>query len=282
VVTDVVSTVDVLPTMLAAAGLTPITTDGISLVPAATGTAGTDAAERVVFATVSHAEPRTPPRHAARAAGAKLVRNVHDGTLAAFDLTHDPAERTPDDGTGATARALRGVLDAVRLRIAATGYQLRIHSRAETSLEYTLTVTGTPPVSLLDVDRLTLEATDAIVVGERSASLAVHGRLDPADDDHVRFDVPAATGALRVAVTVRGGNAGAATIRVGAAGQRVDGPIDLADPRLVGEPPPNPGPADASAVTVALWRVPLATPGVTAPPLSAAEEERLRALGYLD
>jgi hypothetical protein len=110
----------------------------------------------------------------------------------------------------------------------------------------------------------------------------VHGRLDPADDDHVRFDVPAATGALRVAVTVRGGNAGAATIRIGAAGQRADGPIDLADPRLVGEPPPNPEPADASAVTVALWRVPLATPGVTAPPLSAAEEERLRALGYLD
>jgi arylsulfatase len=282
VVADVVSTVDVLPTMLAAAGLAPIAADGISLVPAATGTAGADAAERVVFATVSHAEPRTPPRHAARSADAKVVRNVHDGTLAAFDLAHDPTERTPNDGTGTAARALRGVLDAVRLRIAAAGYQLRVQSRAETPLEYTLTVTGTPPVPLLDVDRLTLEATDAIVVGERSASLTVHGRLEPGDDDHVRFDVPAATGTLRVTVTAHGGHAADATIHIGAAGHRIDGPVDLADPRLVGEPPPHPARADASAVTVALWRVLLATPGVAAPPLSAAEEARLRALGYLD
>jgi len=292
VIDDVVSTVDVIPTILDAAGHPPATTDGLSLVPAVTGATTHDDA-RIVFATVSDAEPRTPFRHAARSARTKLIRHIRDGALATYDLTNDPDERQPD-ATPPDARELRSVLDAVRLRIAGTGYQVRLDSRSTQATSYVLTIDGrapaaagdtngpSPPVKLLDVDRLTLEASDTVLVGSGATSLTIRGQLQPGEDDHLRFDIPRTTGALRIALTLDEAPAPPGTLRVGATTHADGAPIDLASSGLDELPVRQPASADAPPVTVSLWRVPIVRGAAVPPPPSPEEEARLRALGYLD
>jgi arylsulfatase len=273
---DVVSTVDVLPTILESAGFPPATADGVSLLPQAAGSAGTDAASRIVFATVSHAERRSPPRHAARAHDAKVIRNVDDGSIVAYDLAADPKEQNPLTELSARARELYAVLDAVRLRIASRGWQARIRSTAAQPVEYVLTLAGEPAVPLVDIDRLTLEPSDAILLGPRSTTVTVRGRLEPGDEDQVRLDVHAASGTLNVTTRLDGTPAPAGTLRTGPDAAATQA-IDLADAALVGEPPPS----DALPVTVTVWRAPAMHPtGET--PLDDETRERLRELGYVE
>ncbi len=293
IVDDVVSTVDIVPTILDAAGFPPATTDGLSLVPAIRRATGHDDT-RVVFATVSDAEPRTPFRHAVRSGRTKLIRHIHDGALATYDLASDPAERQPD-ATPPDARELRSVLDAVRLRIAGTGYQVRLDSRLPHETSYVLTISGASPASdeddapspvkLLDVDRLTLEASDTVQIGRHATSLTVRGKLHGGDDDHLRFDIPATIGTLRITLTLDEDAAPSGAIRLGATSHPDDTPIDLANDALDEPPARQPVGADTKPpppVTVTLWRVPIARGAAVPPPPSPEEEARLRALGYLD
>ena len=282
VVPAVVSTVDVLPTLLDAAGLAPAATDGTSLVPQVSGAGGADGDLRAVFATVSHAEPRSPPRHAVRDGATKVIRNIADGSVALYDLATDPEERTPLEQDTPRTRELRAVLDAVRLRIAAAGWQIRLESTAEKPVAYVLRLAGEPPVPLIDVDRLTLESSDRIAVGARSGSLTVAGRLDPGDEDHLRLDVEAASGTLRAELQVDGAPAPAGTLRLGPAGEPADdGTIAIDDPALVGAPADARG-AAGPAVQASIWRAPAGAGADAPPPLDDATRARLRELGYVD
>lgn len=283
VVGTLASTVDVMPTIAAAAGFPATPGDGVSLVPLAIGAASGLGPSRTVFATVSHAEPRSPPRQAVRTKTRKLIRNVADGTIEFYDLAADPRERRNLGSAAPGAAEMSAALDAVRLSIADRGYRLRVRSTGERPSQYRVTIVGDPPVPIVEPDRLTLERGDRLHAYQSSSALAVGGTIEPGDEDDVRMDIPVAAGTMKIAITLDGEPAPPGTLRLGA-GARVAGEsVELADPALAGEP--ESAPADVPPVAVFLWRAGGALGGSYARPEPTPDEqtrERLRALGYVE
>jgi len=299
-VNDLASTIDVVPTVVDVAQLAPVTGDGRSLVPllsaggaASPGTlasrdGGTSPGgvpspdartDRTIFATVSYPEPRTPPRHAVRSATRKLIRTITDGQIELYDLVADPREQRNLGLAGPGGRELLAALDAIRLRLADVGDHLRLQSRSDQPVRYIVTLATDPSVPIVDQDRLTLERDDYLRIGPLSTSLTVSGTLDPGEEDHVRMDVLASTGKLKVTIALEGTPAPDGTLRVGASGRPAAAAIDLADPALVGAPSAASGATETTPVVVSLWRVPRRAGG-TAPAIDPATRERLRQLGY--
>lgn len=282
VVEDLASTVDIVPTILDAAGTASTggaaaVGDGVSLVPRLRGVPDTPPPHAHVFATVSNAEPRYPPRYAVRTPTMKVIDDVADGRVEAYDLAQDPGEQRNLGAAAPGAADLLRVLDEFRHRLDGRGMQLRLRSTADHAVPYVVRLAVDPAAPIVEPDRITLERGERVAPGEHSAALTVAGTLEPGDDDQVRMDVLAATGALRVMMTVDGKPAPPGTLRIGATAQPVDGDVDLADPLLVGEPT---GVKNATQVTVFLWRFPATTEA--APRIDPAARERLRALGYAE
>ncbi len=273
-----VSSVDIVPTIRDAAGVTggaSASRDGTSLVPLLRGTAAPPP-HAEVFATVSNAEPRYPPRQGVRSATMKAIHDAEDGRIEVYDLTEDPHEQKNLGPAAPGGADLVKALDEFRARLNGRGTQLRLRSTADHAVPYVVRVTTEPPTPLVEIDRVDLERTDRIAAGEHAASLTLAGTLEPGDVDQMRMDVLAATGTMRVAITLGGAPAPAGTLRIGTAGKRVDGAVDLADPALVGAP------ADAgdAPIVAQLWRFPTAVEA--APGIDPAARERLRALGYAE
>jgi arylsulfatase A-like enzyme len=283
VVDSPVSTVDLLPTIAEAAGLPDVARDGRSLVPLVAGAAEPEADARTVFATVSYAEPRTPPRQAVRSRDAKLIHNVEDGTYEVYDLAHDRGERRNLGPDAPVAGALRATLDTVRTTIAAAGDQLRLRSTRNQPTRYVVTLISSPSAPIVDVDRLTLEAGDWVVTGARAGALTLRGVLEPGGEDQIRMDVRAPNGTLGVRIALDDAPAPPGTLRLGPSGRPGGPAVDLADPALVGDPPAV-ATADAAVppVTVSFWRVPASSAQHAPAPLDPATRERLRQLGYVD
>ncbi|MBI3767371.1 MAG: sulfatase-like hydrolase/transferase [Deltaproteobacteria bacterium] len=288
VVEDLVSSVDIVPTIAAAAGFSaaaalPATVfDGTSLLPLLRGAPDVASPHQLIFATVSNAEPRSPPRQAVRTRTAKLVRDIEDGRLEVYDLMQDPREQRNLGSAAPGAGVLVKALDAIRQRLDGRGMQLRVRSTLDHPIAYAVQLSGDPPVPIVEPDRLALEPSDHIVVGEHSSALTVRGTLSPGDEDQVRMDVLAATGTLRVSITLDALPAPAGTLRIGAAGKIAEGSVDLADPALVGPPEraPTPGGAPNPGVVVSLWRA--AEAAEAAPAIDPSARERLRSLGYVE
>jgi arylsulfatase len=286
VVEDVVGTVDVVPTIAAAMGRTPPGIDGVGLQPLAAGTAAAEG--RTVFALVSHAEPRTPERQAARRKGLKVIRNVSDGSLEVYDLVADPKEKRNLGLAAPGAGELQQALDGFRARLDGKGHQLRLRSRAVGPVRYAVEVSSDPPIPLIAIDRVSLEPMDRIAFKARASAFSLTGTLEPGEQDQVRFDALAAVGVLKIAVTLDRIPAPDGTLRLGAHGKPAGTVVDLADADLAGEPagvdvapPPN----GAPPVTVELWRAlapPIGVDHTTAPALDDAARERLRQLGYIE
>ncbi len=300
VVEDLVSSVDIVPTIADAAGFTAAADalpaavfDGTSLLPLLRAAPDVAPPRQFIFATVSNAEPRSPPRQAVRTRTTKVVRDIEDGRLEVYDLTQDPHEQRNMGPAGPGAAALVKALDAIRQRLDGRGTQLRVRSTSNYPIGYVVRLSGDPPVPIVEPDRLTLEPSDHVVVGEHSSTLTLSGQLAPGDEDQMRMDVLAATGTLRVSITLDGMPAPAGTLRIGAAGKIAEGGVDLADPALVGAPErastpggaPKPGTAGGNlpatpAVVVSLWRA--AEAAQAAPAIDPSARERLRSLGYVE
>ena len=109
-----VSTVDVAPTLLEAAGLDARSAerDGVSLLPLARGEQTCLEGEVYATTVAGRLMERPPLDHAVRGRGRKLIAH-EDGSSELYDLLGDPAE-TSDIAPAlpAEARALRAVLDA--------------------------------------------------------------------------------------------------------------------------------------------------------------------------
>ncbi len=278
VVTDLVRTVDLVPTIAETLGHPPSESDGRSLRPLAAGAAD---ATRTAFALVAHAEPRTPERQAVRTSTRKLIRDVSDGALQIYDLESDPKEKR-NLGLAAPGLAeLQKTLDGFRAGLDDTGYQLRVRGRADRTVRYSLDLTSEPPVPVIAIDRLSLEPGDLMDFKQRSSAFSIVGTLTAGDEDHVRFDVLATTGVLKIALRVDGVPVPDATIRLGRAGAPAAGPVvDLANAELDGAPS---APAAADDVVVELWRTAaVAAAARPAPSLDDATRERLRQLGYVE
>ena len=281
-VDELVSTLDILPTVTEAAGFPQPDGDGRSLLPLMRGIEGAATQSRSVFATVSLAEPRTPERQAVRTRDRKLVRNVQDGTLEVYDLTADPRERDNLGAGNPDLPALMEALDAVRLRIADEGYQLRLTSRSTSPIDYRVTLATDPPAPIAASDRLTLESGDRIVIGARSSTLTMLGTLEPGGEDHVRMDILTRSGELKITTAFDGRPAPDDTLRLGSGGRPSGLTVDLTDPALLGEPPTTGIPSAAAPAAVWLWRS-KGLGAATAPPqLDDATRERLRRLGYVE
>lgn len=280
VVESVVSTVDVLPTVASVMGGAAPPGDGRSLRDLATGqTADAAAATRAVFALVSHAEPRTPERHAVRMRTAKLIHDVSDGTFAYYDLTTDPKEKRNLGLAAPGATELRARLDGFRAQLAEHGYQLRLRGVPDRTVRYVIDVATEPAVPVIAIDRLGLETGDVFDFKPRTSAFSVLGALTPGDEDRVRFDVLATTGVLKLVIRLDGAPAPEGTLRVGAGAVPAGAVVDLADPRLDGAPTP---PAAAPGVTAELWRAAATTGNAAAPALDDATRQRLRQLGYVE
>ncbi len=275
VVPDVVRTVDVAPTVAEALRHPAPPSDGRSLAPLARGDAD---APRTAFALVSHAEPRTPERQAVRTATHKLIRDVTDGAVQIYDLTTDPTEKRNLGPAAPGAAELTTLLDGFRAALDGTGYQLRLRGRPDRAVRYVLDLTTEPAVPVIAIDRLTLEAGDLVDFKQRTSAFSLFGTLTPGDEDHVRFDVLAASGVVKLALRLDGAPAPATTIRIGAAATPTGAVVDLADARLDGTPSTTPE-RPASDVVLELWR---AGTAAAAPSLDAATRERLRQLGYVE
>jgi arylsulfatase len=276
VVEPLVRTVDIVPTIAEALGRPAPTGDGRSLQPLAAGRAD---AERIAFALVSHAEPRTPERHAVRTQRYKLIRNVGDGQIEIYDLAIDPKEKRNLGPAAPAASVLQPALDRFRAELDATGYRLRLRGPGDHTVRYAVDLGSEPPVPVVALDRLSLEPGERIDFKPRASAFSVIGTLAPGDEDELRFDVLAPAGVLKLAIRVDGVAAPDDTLRLGAAGTPAGTVVDLTDPRLVGGPRE---PASAQAVTVELWRVAPLPRGAAAPALDDATRERLRELGYVE
>ncbi len=288
VVEDVVSSVDIVPTIAAAARRQAPEVDGMSLQPLAAGAGAAAAESRNVFALVSHAEPRTPERQAARSKGLKVIRNVGDGSLEVYDLVADPKEKRNLGLAAPGAAELRSALDGFRARLDGKGHQLRLRSRADRPMRYVVDVSSDPPIPLIAIDRLSLEGGDRISFKPRASAFSIAGTLEPGEQDQVRFDALAAAGVLKIAVTLDGGAAPDGTLRLGAHGKPAGTVVDLANADLAGEPARGdlaPPAAGAPPVTVELWRALAPTTGVdftNAPAMDESVRQRLRQLGYVE
>lgn len=282
VVESVVSTVDVVPTIAAVMGRATPSGDGRSLRDLAAGPPDAAADTRAVFALVSHAEPRTPERHAVRTRTAKLVHDVSDGAFAYYDLTVDPKEKRNLGLAAPGATELRAALDGFRARLDAKGYRLRLRGLPDRTVRYVVDVATEPAAPVIAIDRLGLEAGDVFDFKPRTSAFSVLGALGPGDEDRVRFDVLATTGVLKLVIRLDGAPAPEGTLRIGADAVSSGAVVDLADPRLDGAPAT---PSAEPRVTVELWRAPTPTFGsdfAPAPALDEAARERLRQLGYVE
>lgn len=283
VVESVVSTVDVLPTVSSFMGRAAPPGDGRSLRDLVTGPAGADtdaaAKTRAVFALVSHAEPRTPERHAVRTRTAKLIHDVSDGTFAYYDLTTDPKEKRNLGIAAPGATELRARLDGFRAQLDAKGYQIRLRGVPDRAVRYVIDVATEPAAPVIGIDRLGLEAGDVFDFKPRTSAFSVLGALGPGDEDRVRFDVLASTGVLKIAIRLDGAPAPEGTLRIGAGAVPSGSVVDLADPRLDGAPAT---PAAEPHVTAELWRAATTTGTAAAPALDDATRQRLRQLGYVE
>ncbi len=292
VVADVVRTVDLVPTIAEALARPIPEGDGRSLAPLASGAPAPDPLAsgaprpdppghhqqpRVAFALVAHAEPRTPERQAVRTATRKLIRDVSDGALQFYDLVADPGEKRNLGPAAAGAADLEKVLAGFRGKLDGTGYQLRLRGLADRPVRYAVDLATDPPVPVIAIDRLTLEPGDRIDFRHRTSAFGLLGTLAPGDEDHVRFDVLATAGVLKLAIRIDGAPAPEGTIRVGAASMRAGEVIDLADAKLDGAPATTP---HGSAPVAELWRA--SAPPTAAPSLDDATRERLRQLGYVE
>src|SRR6185436_2483265 len=142
-----------------------------------------------VYATVSNAEPRYPPRFGVRSATMKAILDVEDGRIEVYDLVHDPREQRNVGPAAPGVADLVNALDEFRGRLAGRGTQLRLRATVERPVPYVVRITTDPPIPLVEVDRVGLEHGERVAVGEHSASLTVAGTLDPGDVDQVRMDV---------------------------------------------------------------------------------------------
>ena len=283
VVESIVSTVDVVPTIASVMGRSAGSGDGRSLRDLAAGPADAAAETRAVFALVSHAEPRTPERHAVRTRTAKLVHDVSDGAFAYYDLTADPKEKRNLGLAAPGATELRVMLDGFRARLDDKGYQLRLRGLPDRAVRYVLDIATEPAAPVVGIDRLGLEAGDVFDFKPRTSAFSVLGALTPGDEDRIRFDVLATTGALKLALRLDGVPAPDGTVRLGALRKPGGTRIELRNPDLAGEPG-TPRPTDAPVVAE-LWRALTPTLGsdfAPAPALDEAARERLRQLGYVE
>lgn len=276
---SIVSTVDVVPTIAAVMGRATPPGDGRSLRDLAAGPPDAAADTRAVFALVSHAEPRTPERHAVRTRAAKLVHDVSDGAFAYYDLTADPKEKRNLGLAAPGATELRATLDGFRARLDGKGYQLRLRGLPDRAVRYVLDVATEPAAPVVGIDRLGLEAGDVFDFKPRTSAFSVLGALATGDEDRIRFDVLATTGVLKIALRLDGVPAPEGTLRIGAGAVPAGAVVDLADPRVDGVPATPP--AD-TRVTAELWRAAAPTRNATAPPLDDATRQRLRQLGYVE
>jgi arylsulfatase len=277
--TEIATVVDVVPTVRDVLGVPPVPGDGRSLRTLGDGAP----APRAVFATVSYAEPRTPPRQAVRSHTHKLIRSLHRDELALYDLARDAKERTPLDPETAPGPTLRAALDAFRAPLRATGDHVRLASRADHPVSYVLTLATEPAVPLVDPDVWDAEAGDHVGVGPRSSAVTLAGTLAPGDSEELRVDVLAGTGTLVVTLVLDGKPAPAGTLRLGRTGRAATGRVALDDRGLATATPVGPA-ADAPPVTATLWRIPRPDPA-GAPAVrevDAATRARLRELGYVE
>lgn len=282
VVDSVVSTVDVLPSVAAVMGHAAAPGDGRSLRDLVTAPADATAESRAVFALVSHAEPRTPERHAVRTRTAKLVHDVSDGLFAYYDLAADPNEKRNLGLAAPGASELRAALDGFRAQLNEHGYQLRLRGLPDRAVRYVIDVATEPAAPVIAIDRLDLEPGDVFDFKPRTSAFSVLGALGPGDEDRVRFDVLASTGVVKLAIRLDGAPAPEGTLRIGADAVPSGAVVDLADPRLDGAPAT---PAAEPRVTADLWRAVTPTFGsdfAPAPALDDAARERLRQLGYVE
>ncbi len=283
VVESIVSTVDIAPTVAATLGRAAPAGDGRNLRDLAAAPGDPTPDTRAVFALVSHAEPRTPERHAVRTRTAKLVHDVSDGLFAYYDLVADPKEKRNLGLAAPGATALRATLDGFRARLDGHGYQLRLRGLPDRPVRYAIVLSTEPPAPVIAIDRLSLEAGDVFDFKPRTSAFSLLGTLAPGDEDHVRFDVLTATGALRITLRLDGGPAPDGTLRLGALRKPGGARVDLGDGDLAGEPV-APLPADAPVI-VELWRALTPTIGsdfAPQPALDEAARERLRQLGYVE
>jgi arylsulfatase len=279
VVDDVVGTVDLVPTIAAAMGRPAPAGDGRSLQPLVAGSPDTTVAERPVFALVSHAEPRTPERHAVRTRRQKLIHEVSDGSVQIYDLGTDPREKRNLGPAAPGAGELRRALDGFRAQLDGTGYQLRLRGLPDRTVRYSVDLASDPPLPRVAIDRTSLEPGELIAFKPRASAFGVSGTLTPGDDDQVRFDVLATAGALKLTLRFDDVAAPDGTLRLGRDGAPGGAVVDLADPRLAGAPRE---PATTAAIVVELWRAAGSIENGPAPTLDDASRERLRQLGYIE
>jgi hypothetical protein len=281
-VEDLVSSVDLVPTIADVAGRSPSDgSDGGSL-----HQFDRENAPRPIFALATEADAAAAGAvgQAVRTHTAKLIRRLEDGALEFYDLTADPGERQSLAATAPAARSLIGVLDGIRARLAGTGYQLRLRSHAARPLSYVVSFFRRPRAVLIAVDRLTLEQDDRIVLDPDASGLTWRGILEPRGEDQLRFDVLDAAGAFDVHLAFDERTAPADTLRLGKDGVAARLPIELASPTLLGEPSVDVPPLESREATAAFWHVPagsLADVGAEEP-ADEAVRERLRELGYID
>ncbi|HEY2772681.1 MAG TPA: sulfatase [Candidatus Binatia bacterium] len=284
-VETLVRSVDLLPTVVdllqragsAAAGA-PL--DGESLIPAVTG----QAPPRTLFATVARIDDRSPPLHAVRTASAKLIVDQRSGQEQLFDLARDPGER---DNIAGHADAhplledLRGRLARFLEPLQSSGIHVRLVNGTGARLTYRIILRSRPAGPFVNLSRVDMEDGDRIGQNAGADGILMEGALAPGDEDEMRLDVLVPDGIVTTAIEVDPSGtpvetcAGTEAACVPVTSQRV-----ALEPARVTT---NATPARAadSSLQVRVWRIPAASTPIL-PNLSAADRERLRALGYAE
>jgi len=286
-VSEAVSTVDILPTlaelMLRQQGSTDAIDDGWAGTSLIGTVRGDDAPRGELFATVARTEARSPPRHALLEQGRyKYIRNVDDSSEELYDLVHDPAET---DDLSASQNA--AVIDRMRARLAAytarlweRGYKIEVRNAGTRTVRYELQVAAQPPAPLASVDSRCERGSATLGVYGNGTGLLVSGTLAPGDEGRFRFDLLRGDGALHLVARLDGAPWPAGDVLIGrralpAATYPSGVPVD--SDALDGVPEIATAPR---APTVRLWRIGGVEHAAPAT-LTAAERERLQALGYL-